>query len=323
MKSKTVVIIGFILSLICMFVYANAIENGDINAVSMYFVVFFLPVVLIVVINAVYLRVLKTIENKIVRTILSLVPPFVFFALSFHEELTLPGLDANLIFVARVAVISIGVTNLTWIAATLRHKAPLLKVWIPFSFLLLSSFLTYCQKGFTDYLIYSSVINDNLAKGNASVVIVTKTTEDKDIFELGCFDTTSEGDLFCRIPYDSDTLAHIRKFYQTPRTSRSLSDSFQVDVKRYIVKRASIRRLFRNVNRPRDIDAAWKRFYEMYPKSGGYFEFSSIFYLPDKQNVVVYYSVHRNGLNGKGAIAVLRQSGEGWSTILECTLWNN
>jgi hypothetical protein len=122
MKSKTAVIIGFVLSLICMFLYATAVEEGDSNAISMYFVVFFFPVILIVIVNAVYLKALSKVASKIVRCILSAVPTIIFLLLSFREELILPGIDGNLIFVARVETIGIGITNIVWTIATLNNN---------------------------------------------------------------------------------------------------------------------------------------------------------------------------------------------------------
>jgi hypothetical protein len=123
-KSKTVVVIGSALSLICMFIYANAEEDGDANAISMYFVVFLFPVILIAIINAVYLKALNRIANKIIKCILSIVPTITFLLLGFREELILPGIDGNLIFVARVGTIGIGITNIIWMIATLNTKIP-------------------------------------------------------------------------------------------------------------------------------------------------------------------------------------------------------
>ncbi len=117
MKIRYVFIIGILLSLVTMTVLANRSEHGDINAMSMYFVVFLMPVLLMVVLNTVFIWGISTLKNPTIKLILSFLPLCIFILICLKGNLTIPSIDGNLVFVALTEAIAIGITNLLWIAS--------------------------------------------------------------------------------------------------------------------------------------------------------------------------------------------------------------
>lgn len=122
MKIKTVALIGFLLSLIMIFVLAYTIEQGDTNAVSMYFVVFLFPASVLAILNSLYVKILTRLTNTVIKSILCLIPVIALWILSFSNNLTIQGIDGNLTFAAKVGAISLGLTNLLWLISILKPK---------------------------------------------------------------------------------------------------------------------------------------------------------------------------------------------------------
>jgi len=120
MKTKTVILIGFLLSLPVIFVLANIIEQGDTNAVSMYFVVFLIPVLLFALLNGLYIRFISRTTSRIIKVFLSFIPLVILALLSLSKNLTIPAIDGNLTFATRVSAIALGLTNLLWLGSMLR-----------------------------------------------------------------------------------------------------------------------------------------------------------------------------------------------------------
>lgn len=114
MKGRTIFLISFLLSVIAIFVLANRSEHGDMNAISMYFVVFLGPVLLLAVLNVFYVRALNKLSNKLLKSMLGMVPVIVLCSLSLVNDLTIPIIDGNLVFAAIVGAIALGITNLLW-----------------------------------------------------------------------------------------------------------------------------------------------------------------------------------------------------------------
>ena len=114
MTNKSVFILGTILSLMTIGILANRIENGDTNAISMYFIVFLIPALILSVINTFYLKLLNKLLNKLVKIILGLIPIIILALLSFKNNLTLPIIDGDLSFNTQVASIALGLTNVIW-----------------------------------------------------------------------------------------------------------------------------------------------------------------------------------------------------------------
>jgi hypothetical protein len=123
MKSKKVALIGFLLSLFVIFVLANKIEQGDTNAVSMYFVVFLVPALILAVLNSLYVKTLTKLASKAIKSILCFIPIVVLWLLSLSNSLTIQGIDGNLTFAAKVGAIALGLTNLLWLISMFKPKA--------------------------------------------------------------------------------------------------------------------------------------------------------------------------------------------------------
>jgi hypothetical protein len=122
MRIRTLTIIGIFLSIVCILIIANSIEHGDTNAISMYLVVFLIPSCIVVVLNGFFLLLLRKQKSKAVKVIGSMLPVAIFSLLSFKENLTFEGIDGNLVLVAQVGAIALGVTNFLWINSTLKVK---------------------------------------------------------------------------------------------------------------------------------------------------------------------------------------------------------
>jgi len=97
MRIRYVFIIGLLLSLITMSVLANRSEHGDINAISMYFVVFLIPVILMVILNTVFIWYLSRFKNLTIKIIFSFLPLCVFILFYLKGNLTIPSMDGNLV----------------------------------------------------------------------------------------------------------------------------------------------------------------------------------------------------------------------------------
>lgn len=121
MRIRYVFIISLILSIITMTVLANRFENGNINAVSMYFVVFLVPVLFMVALNGLFILCINAIKNPKSKVILSFFPLCVFVLLSLKKNLPLPD-GGNLVFVTQTGAIAIGITNLLWMASVYKQR---------------------------------------------------------------------------------------------------------------------------------------------------------------------------------------------------------
>lgn len=115
MKIKVVAIIGVILSLVILFITANNIENGDINAISMYLIVFLIPVSILAVLNAFYVRFINKFTKTVSKIIFSFIPIVILAFLSSQKNLTMPIIDGDLSFLATISTLAIGITNLIWV----------------------------------------------------------------------------------------------------------------------------------------------------------------------------------------------------------------
>jgi hypothetical protein len=116
------IVTGFITSLVIIFILANHIESGDINAVSMYFVVFIIPAFVIVLLNSIALNTITLIKQKTAKIILASIPFFTLLGLSFIKEIRFSFFDGNLNFVAIVGAVAVGLTNLIWIISLFQGK---------------------------------------------------------------------------------------------------------------------------------------------------------------------------------------------------------
>ena len=122
MRSKYVVLIGFFLSLIILFILASGIEQGDVNAVSMYLVVFLIPISILALLNALYLKTINKLTKKTLKAILCFVPVIILSLLSLIPQLTIEGIDGNLTFVTKIGAIALGLTNILWLINLFKPK---------------------------------------------------------------------------------------------------------------------------------------------------------------------------------------------------------
>jgi|GEM_PF-5769707 len=122
MTYKATFFIGVLLTIIIIFVWAGSIEDGDINAISMYFVVFLLPGIFLTMANTFYIRYLSKLPNKTLKVFLSLLPVSILAILSLKQKLTVPFIDGNLSFIVKVMAIALGTTNIIWIISLFQNN---------------------------------------------------------------------------------------------------------------------------------------------------------------------------------------------------------
>ena len=115
MKTKTIAILGVILSLVVIFIMANRIEDGDTNAIRMYLVVFLIPAIILAMLNAFYIHFIDKFTNSALKIIISFVPIAILSVLSFIKNLTIPFIDGDFAFIATVGAFALGITNLVWV----------------------------------------------------------------------------------------------------------------------------------------------------------------------------------------------------------------
>lgn len=128
MRIRIVTLIGVLLSIVYIIIITNSIEKGDTNAVSMYLVVFLFPSCIVVILNSFLLSLLiKQKKSKSVKIVGSLLPVVILSMLSFRENLTFIEIDANLVFVAQVGAMALGVTNLLWLISFRKVKPVVFK----------------------------------------------------------------------------------------------------------------------------------------------------------------------------------------------------
>ena len=122
MKSRTVILIGFLFSVVIIFIWANSIEQGDSNAVSMYFVVFLVPCLILAVLNGLYLRTINKLAKR-TKAFLCLIPIVILSLISLSRNLTIPGIDGNLAFASMVGAMALGLTNILWMINVMNRKS--------------------------------------------------------------------------------------------------------------------------------------------------------------------------------------------------------
>ena len=114
MRLTILTIYALFAAILIVFLVGKVIENGDTNAASMYLVVFLGPIFLLVVLNSLLLSVLRNFKSRIVHVMGAILPIAVLVYFSFLKDITIPSIDGNLVFVARVGVFLLGLVNLIW-----------------------------------------------------------------------------------------------------------------------------------------------------------------------------------------------------------------
>lgn len=114
MKTSNAIITGLVLSIITLWIIAYYIEHGDINAISMYLVVFLIPTVLLAILNGLALELANRAKTILIKRIISSIPFLICLTIALIGELRIPQLDGNIAFIGLIGAISLGVTNITW-----------------------------------------------------------------------------------------------------------------------------------------------------------------------------------------------------------------
>ncbi len=122
-------------------------------------------------------------------------------------------------------------------------------------------------------------------------------------------------------PFDSATFRVLLDFERVPHSSKKFPKSFYSTKKVKLIKKSKFDSFFKPMKHPKSVEKGWERFYNKYPGCGGVFQFSDVKYSADMQIAVVYFSIHRNGLNGGGYILVLIRKGKEWEILHTGNLW--
>ena len=106
--------VSTVLAIAVIYVVSHSIENGDVNAMSMYFVVFLIPAILLALLNGAYLVSINSGYSLQKKVILSLLPILILTPIAFVKDVSISFIDGSLGFVGLIGAISIGITNLLW-----------------------------------------------------------------------------------------------------------------------------------------------------------------------------------------------------------------
>lgn len=113
METTKEILISIGIIFIVLYVVANKLENGDSNAISMFFVVFFIPLIMISIINGIWLSRIKRLKIEIRKIrILSFIPVLIVSVLIYVERISI--IDGSLKVIGIVGAIGIGISNLIW-----------------------------------------------------------------------------------------------------------------------------------------------------------------------------------------------------------------
>ncbi|MDO3695949.1 hypothetical protein QVZ41_13945 [Wenyingzhuangia sp. chi5] len=106
--------VNIIISLIELLVVAYINENGDSNAMSMYLVVFFFPIVIISFLYGLYIEIVKKMNSINLKIRISFIPIIVLLILAVVDNITINIIDGDLNFLFLIETFSVGITNLIW-----------------------------------------------------------------------------------------------------------------------------------------------------------------------------------------------------------------
>lgn len=191
-------------------------------------------------------------------------------------------------------------------------------------FSILSTITGRSQQGdSSDYNIYSLIVKSNIPKVKKSVCVFNLTSRNE-YYNPWYGDTVNRMQLISswmhvfHTSFDSLSYSLYRDFDKSQKKTEKLSNSFQLPVEVFLMKKSSFRRLFK-----KSVQRGWQKFYEKYPNSAGIFEFSDVQYSKAKTKAILYYAVRRNGLNGGGSIVILDKTDGEWKITQEASLWAN
>lgn len=98
-----------------LFMIASCLEEGDINAISMYVVVYIIPLIIVSIINGIWLNLVGRFKSDIRnKKIQSLIPVLILVLIIFMKKARIPYFEGTFMFVAIVGALGIGMNNLIW-----------------------------------------------------------------------------------------------------------------------------------------------------------------------------------------------------------------
>lgn len=173
-----------------------------------------------------------------------------------------------------------------------------------------------------DYKVYSAVLKANLSKNKKSFVVLHSTTRHQ--FEPNI---ALENDSMIQILWgwkrffktttvDSNYFYLYKEFIDIPFQSKKIKSKFYIAPKPVLMSKSAFDDFFL----PKD-DNGWENFYEKYPDAEGFISFSNVHYSADKKTAILYYSLMRDYLNGRGAVVILSFNGKEWKKKLEGEVW--
>jgi hypothetical protein len=171
-----------------------------------------------------------------------------------------------------------------------------------------------------NYVIYSTIILNNIPEDARSVLVFNETSKD-DYHNPWAGDTVNRQQIifnwvrFFQTPFDSYTYSLYRDFEKKGFAYRKLDSLFVLPIKINIADKEAVKKNFKRSGK-----WSWKKFYEKYPGSGGIFEFSDVHFSNDKSKAIVYYSVNRNDMH-KASLVIFQKLKDEWLMIQEGDLW--
>jgi hypothetical protein len=114
MKTRNALIISFVLSFMTIWITASMLEDGDVNAISMYFVVFFGPVLLVLLLNGIVLEIARKVQSVAIKRWFTSAPILILTVLTFPSYTPILGVDGSLSFLGMVGLVAVGITNVAW-----------------------------------------------------------------------------------------------------------------------------------------------------------------------------------------------------------------
>ena len=105
--------INIIISLIELLVIAYINENGDSSAMSMYLVVFLIPII-ISFLYALYIEIVKKMNSINLKIRISFFPIIVLLIIAMTDNISINIIDGDLNLLFLIETFSVGITNLIW-----------------------------------------------------------------------------------------------------------------------------------------------------------------------------------------------------------------
>jgi len=106
--------INIIISLIELLVIAYINENGDSSAMSMYLVVFLIPIIIISFLYGLYIEIVKKMNSINLKIRISFFPIIVLLIIAITDNISINIIDGDLNLLFLIETFSVGITNLIW-----------------------------------------------------------------------------------------------------------------------------------------------------------------------------------------------------------------